>query len=149
MPAIQGSTLIMAGTLSEGLILSGIQVWFDPGPRLLTLESLRQTLCYDSGIPVAFLRQPVGPNEFYTSDQSEYSLDSCFDPYSGSPGEPKNNLVPWITARQWLAGGANFAVRADLAEIMGRLGPGVYTIHIRADKGNESFVVSNCSTYVN
>ena len=104
-------------------------------------------------------RVPLTTNEFTTT------YDPCPDPNDVAPGtpaphspteahqawrqaytasqstQPQTIIVPWITASRWTAKGVEFAVTADIGEILRRHGDGVYSLLIWGrDDGGRSLI---------
>ena len=132
-PTLSSGVFSMAGKLSGGFEVSGIQVWHHEPPRPVTLGQLDRTYCYTIGErPVAFLREPLAPGTHYVPGPDPFTWDACPSPYDVSRDSPRlepgfafpqrplsgSSQVTWITARSWLTSGANFDVEADLGNIM-------------------------------
>ena len=62
-----------------------VQVFYDPPPHPLTKGQVSRTYCYDSGLVVARLREPLTGGWYY--DEREYSKthSPSPDPYDVSP----------------------------------------------------------------
>ena len=60
---------------------------------------------------------------------------------------PETRTVPWITASAWVASDKSFEVRADINNILGQYGPGVYTIVVWARLMGDDNVVSEYSIF--
>lgn len=141
--------LILAASVHDGVVFEHdlnllIEIAYDPPVRPLNRGQLSRTYCYDSGTRVAALRpfSIEGLNRYVT----EYG--SCSDPYNVPVGAPyprtvrdahdyreeatKSELVsysvPYIEAAEWLVTEDSFSVRADISEVLGAYGPGVYTV---------------------
>ena len=158
MPSIDDGILSMSGTVRNGPILKGagdlsVQVYYDPLPHPLTKGQLARTYCYDNGTEVASLRRP-NPNWVDHEYEHLAGLYSCPDPYdvpaasrvphsfndamqvareyrdSLVPVTPRTVILPWITADRWDVGNQDFAVVADLRDLIGQHGPGVYSLRV-------------------
>lgn len=130
----------------------GAYVEYNELPTMLTLGQVARTYCYDSGVQVASLREPLSGGYNWTTDRFTTIHDPCPSPYdvprnSPAPRSPEDAhqlwkqayaasqsqrdatiTVPWITASRWVAGGAEFAVRADIGQILDLHGDGVYSL---------------------
>lgn len=177
LPEIDESgTLHLSATLRNGAILKskrdlGIQIFYDPPPQPLTRGQVSRTYCYGHGRQVASLREPLSGNRHWSSNSFTKEHDPCPDPRDVSPDAPParsldhaHNLwqeafnaaenrqpvkitVPWITASKWDVAMESFSVKADIAEVTKRHGPGVYTVSVCAEKDDESIVVSDYSIF--
>ena len=167
-PRLVGGWLTMSGRLSGGLDPQGVQVWFDQPPQPLTLGQLGATFAYGIGQqPAAFVRAPLPPRLEYTGSISQYSYEAGIDPYKVDPAAqppaptcsgqsceapPRSQAtailtmeVPWITAAHWEMEEGYFNVAADLAEHVERLGPGIYTVVLWAEKNGDPVDMTNYS----
>lgn len=177
LPSIDGNGFLsFAGWTRNGFGFRdrddlGVQVYYDPPPYPLTRGQLALTYCYSSGIQVATLRPPLTGNWFYTEHQFSKSQGQCPDPYNvpadtPGPSSPKaanaawqaaydasQNMPdqyvigPWITAASWRADGTDFAVTADLSGVVGRHGPGVYTITVWHQNIDGGVVISEYAIF--
>ena len=176
LPAISNEDLVLSGTLKNGAVVRteedlGVQIYYDPPPHSLTRGQLSRTYCYDGGILVASLRPPLTGGWFYDTHQFSQEFEPCPDPYDvsadtpppRSPNEanqhhreakamsevlpPETRTVPWITAGAWVASDKSFEVRADINNILGQFGPGVYTIVVWARLMGDDEVVSEYSIF--
>ena len=91
LPTLREGVLTLAGRTRNGARFDDagdltVQVFYDPPPHPLTRGQVSRTYCYDSGLPVAGLREPLSGGWFY--DEHEYSktYTPCPDPYDVSPG---------------------------------------------------------------
>ena len=175
-PAISNGTLIISGTLKNGAVVQneddlGIQIYYDSPPHPLTRGQLSRTYCYDGGLLAASLRPPLTGGWFYDTHRFSQQFEPCPDPYDvpadapppRSPDEanqhhreakamsevlpPETRTVPWITAGAWVASDKSFEVRADINNILGQFGPGVYTIVVWARLMGDDEVVSEYSIF--
>ncbi len=144
----------------------GVQIFYDPPPHSLTRGQISRTYCYDAGLPIASLREPLEDGRFYDEDQFTMEHEPCPDPYDvpADAAAPRSHdeanlfwqraynasqrnvvqlvTVPWITARQWRVSGTTFALRADLGHLLAKHGPGVYTVFLWGMLGGERTVIS-------
>lgn len=175
-PAISNGNLIISGTLKNGAVVQneddlGIQIYYDSPPHTLTRGQLSRTYCYDGGLLAASLRPPLTGGWFYDTHRFSQQFEPCPDPYDvpadapppRSPDEanqhhreakamsevlpPETRTVPWITASAWVASDKSFEVRADINNILGQYGPGVYTIVVWARLMGDDNVVSEYSIF--
>ena len=159
------------GATAQGEQDLGIQVFYDPPPYPLTRGQLARTYCYNNGVKVAALRPLLQPGWSYPTNQFiTVASSACPDPYDVSPeARPPQSadeahllyrsavlassaprppfIVPWITARTWHTSTMGFTVRADLSKVVGKYGPGVYTILVWARLMGEDNVVSEYSIF--
>ena len=174
LPALDNGILSLAGSTKNGISFSdrqdlGIQVYYDPPPYPLTRGQLARTYCYGNGIQVAALRPPLTGNWFYTDHQFSASQSQCPDPYdvpADTPGPGSHDAAhriaaearrmslpplavtgPWITALSWRADGTDFAVTADLSGVVGRHGPGVYTVAVWHQEVDGGVVISEYAIF--
>ena len=171
LPSIIGTVLSLSGRVKNGAQLKNpddlsVQIYYDPPPHLLTRGQLALTYCYDNGLPVAALRQPLHGRSYWGTDEFTYEYQPCPNPYGIPPNAPEPTshdeahefwqaayeasqrarqasiTVPWITASEWQAS-TDFSVTADI----GNLPAGVYTIVVWAMLGGEREVVSEYSIF--
>ena len=176
LPSLHDGELFLSGSVRNGARLDeprdlGIQIYYDPPPKPLTLGQLAYTYCYSSGLQAASLRPPLGGNQYYADNMFSTAVSSCIDPYdlpSDAPAptslqerrklkdaaraiaasqETPTIVVPWITAAEWNVNGQSFAVRAYLGDITQTYGNGVYTVLVWAILGGEAEVVSKYSIF--
>lgn len=161
-PLLSNGVLSFSGHTSGGLVVDGVQIWYDQSPHPLTLGQLGQTYAYNAGIPTAFIRPPASPNYYYSENEVKYTWQTQGpDPYLISPNTapPESNpfivaipppilnsaTVKWLDARQWNIVGSSFAVVVDLNPIVSQFGKGVYTVRIWAKFGTEEVELTNYS----
>ena len=130
---------------------------------------MARTYCYDSGVQVASLREPLSGGYNWTTDRFTTIHDPCPSPYdvprnSPAPRSPEDAhqlwkqayaasqsqrdatiTVPWSTASRWVAGGAEFAVRADIGQILDLHGDGVYSLVVWGKHLGQDVVISEYS----
>ncbi len=176
VPTIRDGVLGIAGRSKKGVRFTdstdlGIQVYYDPPPYALTRGQVSRTYCYDGGMPVAGLREPLSLGWFYDEHQIFDTYHPCPNPYhvdSSAPGpqsdeeahefwqrayyesekQPELTLtVPWVTASEWVASGDTFAVTADLNDVLNEHGDGVYTVVLWGIIGAEDLPISEYSVF--
>ena len=161
-PAIVDGVLVMAGQLTGGFSLIGIQVWYDPPPHTLELGQLDKTYCYDVGTPAAFIREPPRPGTFYSPGLERFTWDKWLNPYDVPPETPRvqpgfeatrsttigSSNVLWVTARSWMVSGGSFRAEAGLAEVLANHGAGVYTVLVWGNNGGEDVALTRYSIFV-
>ena len=123
------------------------------------------------GTPVAILREPPPQGRYYRGDETYEAVEFCQDPRDVAPDAPvpdsigeaedvqqevsdasrrgivRTVPIMHITASRWVADGNAFSVRANLAGLTNRHGPGVYTISILTELGGEDVLVSQYSIF--
>ena len=176
IPSIQSGALSMAGRAKNGVTFReawdfGVQIYYHQPTHTLTGGQVARTYCYDSGLPIASLREPLTGGWSYTEDEYSTSYRPCPDPYDVPPETPPPSShtealrywqeaynasqvsreitisVPWITALKWTAKGDTFSVRANLSDLIGEHGAGVYSLIIWGKIGGEDVVISQYSIF--
>ncbi len=176
LPAISNGVLSFSGTVKSGVRFSqeqdlSAQMNYDPPPHSLSRGQVARTYCYDNGRRVAGLRPPLAGSSYYTTHEFTTTYNPCPDPYDvqsdapapRSPSEahrawqkaynasqalqPQTITVPWVTASEWTASGTEFAVKADISEILDRYGDGVYSIMVWGELGGTDLVISEYSMF--
>ena len=166
MPAIQDAELSMAGYLNRGHEFHGRHplmalIVYDQEPRRLTKEHLAQTSCYSHGEIIAVLipPSPLLKDDFQhtaTVDQSQ-----CVDPYTvqrnEGQAESREEMVKlweeaqarserlratevsltFKKARELTAKEDFFTLSANVSDLLEEHGPGVYTMMLLADLGDD------------
>ena len=176
IPKIENGILAVSGEAKNGVTFNqdrdlGVQIYYDQPPHSLTRGQVARTYCVDSGTRVASLRPRLRGNSYYSEDEYTTSFRPCPDPYDISPeasapsspddaheywqaaydasqaiGE-RSVTVPWITARSWTADGVSFRATADIGEVLGEYGAGVYTILVWAPMDGERVIISEYSIF--
>ena len=174
LPAIEDGIITLSGIVKNGVVLKegadlGIQIHYDPPPHVLTRGQVSRTDCYDSGLRISALRQPLTGNWFYSTDEFTYSYEPCPNPYD-VPNDarpprshdeaafgiewnllpwriPKQIHNPWITASEWTVNGNEFSVKADISEILSKYGNGVYLLIAWGKIGFKDVVISEYSIF--
>ena len=149
----------------------GVQVYYDPPPARLTRGQVASTYCYDNGLRVAGLREPLTGNAYWTTSSYQETYEPCPSPYAVPADAPaprsaeeadrlwqqayaaskaaavRTIRVPWVTASHWVANGEQIAVRADIGDILESHGPGVYSIMVWGKYLGKDVVVSQHSIF--
>ena len=174
MPVIKNGVLSLSGAVKNGAKLTAsrdlsVQIYYDTSPQPLTRGQVSRTYCYDSGLPIASLREPLSGGWFYDDDAYTTSYKPCPDPYDvpadaraarshdeahqiwreayvASQNPQEQVIVPWITASAWTVG-STFTVKADLGDLLDRYGPGVYSVMVWGAIGRERAVISEYSIF--
>ena len=175
-PDIGNGRLSFSGRGENGLRFSGrqdlgMQLFYDQPPYTLTRGQVSRTYCYGLGLQIAAFRYPLTGRSFWSEDEFTKSYSPCPDPYDVPPDAPaprspeeahrfwerayeasqsqrrQTITIPWVTASEWIARGANFAVTADISSLLARYGPGVYTILLWGEIDGENVPVSEYSIF--
>ena len=149
----------------------GVQIYYDQPPHALTRGQVARTYCYDGGLRVASLREPLSGNSYWPEDEYSTTYSPCPDPYDVSPdaSAPRSHneasafweqayqasrnreeqilVVPWITSLDWSANGNLFSVAANISDILNEYGHGVYTIVVWGEIDGEDTVISEYSIF--
>ena len=174
LPTIDNGVISFAGQTRNGLEFGDrkdlrVQVYYDPPPYPLTRGQLARTSCVGIGIQVAILRSPLPSNRSYTEHQFSKGQSQCPDPYAvpaDTPGPGSHDAAhrvdreadsislpklqvsgPRITASSWRANGRDFAVTANFREVIDQHGPGVYTVEVWGNAGEEYVVISRYAIF--
>ena len=176
LPALENGLLLIEGKTKKGIGFRrprdlGVQVFYDPPPGTLTRGQLARTYCYNNGLQVAGLREPLSGGSYWPTDSFTKTEWLCPDPYDvpdtaagprtaneadrfwqeaymASQTKPSQTVtVPWVTAREWYVTSNSFSVRADLKKVLAKHGDGVYTVLIWAKSGGEDVVISQYSIF--
>ena len=176
IPAIVDGVLSFSGRTKHGLLFRssrdlGVQVYYDPPPFDLNQGQVARTYCYDNGLRVAGLREPLTGNAYWPTSSYEETYEPCPSPYDvptdvPAPRSPEeahrvwqeafdgSNMgtvrrirVPWVTASHWVAKGEQLAVRADIGQVLESHGPGVYSIIVWGKHLGDDLVVSQHSMF--
>jgi len=168
-PSLENGILTLEGQGANGVQFSkardlSAQIYYDPPAQTLTVGQLARTYCYNTGIAIASLREPLTAGRFWPTDEGTTTHTPCTDPYDvsqdASPprsaeeaqafwdtaantlSEPKTVTFQWITADSWEANGSTFSLRADLRQLLEKHGDGIYTVLVWGPvKGHSSEVV--------
>ena len=166
-PKIEDGILSLAGAAINGAMVSGrslgIQIYYDQPSYPLTRGQLHNTTCGNNGRIIASIREPPGPNSYYTTHAYSQSGTRCRDPYNvptdtppaSSYFDPKvGGTVPyqhnavWITAAQWASTATEFAVSANISNLLDQHGNGVYTIVVWAEISGDRTPISEYSIFI-
>ena len=152
----------------------GAQIFYDPLPYALTRGQLSRTYCYNNGVQIAALRPPLEPRWFYDDDFVTKSVNRapCPNPHEIGPNLPAPRspdeahefwqeaydasqtrvdrllTYPWITAKTWSIHDQDFAVSADITDLLLAHGTGVYTIVLWGEINGEDEPISEYSIFV-
>ena len=158
LPSIRNGQLAFSGLTLADFVYGGLQIWYDPLPQPLDTAQIRASYCYDSGVPVVFIRQPAPPGSFYTSDISNFSWSNCLDPRDVDPimpppkvsaaSEDEVGQIPWTDADIYNVQGQEFDILVDISHHVAQFRDGVYTVVIWGDRGDESVPLTNYSVFV-
>lgn len=177
LPNIRDGILSVEGTMKNGVTFNkdqdlSVQIYYDPPPRSLTRGQLSRTYCYTYGRPIASLRPPLRGNSFYSEDVFVKLYESCRDPYefpSEAPAPRSHDearrfwqeayaasqasemisvTLPWITASKWTANGGAFSISADIRDLLGRYGDGIYSLVVWGPLKGEDTIISEYSIFV-
>ena len=162
LPAITDGELVFAGRLKEGYAFVGAQsanvrIFYDPKPQTLTQGQLVHTSCYGLGEIIAHIAAP-SPMLLETAGLTKKVKEpGCTDPYQVNsraqrPHTQADMAKVWkerraeseqvtetltayqeMEARNMKMEGRNFAVTADVSDLLLEHGPGVYTLVLLAD----------------
>ena len=113
----------------------------------------------------------MGDVEFWNQKEFTATYSPCPDPYDVAPHAPAPNsqeealrlyeeayaatearvpqsiTVPWITAEEWVARGTAFSIEADVGDLLGEHGPGVYTALLWGEINGEDVPFSRYSIF--
>ena len=176
LPAFEGGILSFSGRARNGVRFNdtrdmGVYLYYDPPPHVLTRGQVARTYCYDWGREVASLREPLTGGWYYDTNEYTTTYELCPDPYRvPADAPPARSLaeadrlweeayqvsqtirrqgitLPWITASKWTARDDNFAVTADISQIIREHGAGVYTVIVWGVIDGEDVVISQYSMF--
>ena len=148
-----------------------VQIFYDPPPYPLTPGQLSGTYCYGSGLPVAYIREPLTGDWYYPEDSLRTTYSPCSSPYEVSqdvppPQSPSQANAHWraayianqsrneipvvmqaVTASSWRTGTSSFRITASLGKVLKKHGPGVYTVVLWGVVGVETEIISEYSIF--
>ena len=140
-------------------------------PTRLPRGQLSRTYCYDFGLPVAYLREPLTGGWSYPQDTLDTTYSPCSSPYDVSPDalapqsysqayahwqtaydanrSTKKSVVEMqgVTASGWRTGDSGFHVTASLGNVLKKHGPGVYTVVLWGVVGDDIETISQYSIF--
>ena len=178
LPTITSGILTIKGKTINGATQQAIRdmtvsIYYDPPPYELTRGQLARTYCYDSGLNVASLREPLTGGWTWTNLSHTTTDQPCPNPYDVDPDarppmsvQQADNFwwqayrasiavrfrtvtVPWITADRWTLSGDHFEIRANIASVLNKHGPGVYSLIVWGKADGEDFILSEYSLFHN
>ena len=171
LPSIDNRHLSLSGHVRNGAALYGttdlgVDMYFDPPPHPLTVGQVIRANCYDNGLLVASLRPPTTAETEYIDDELVVSYKQCPNPHDvpadshvpRSAEEASDLLdrvaaasttvtVPWVTASEWRVDDGEFAVVADIGNVLDKYGDGVYRIVVWALIDDEAAIISEYSIF--
>ena len=176
MPSISNDILSLSGTTKNGVTFRepgdlGVQIFYDPPPHELAVGQVARTYCYDNGRQLAALREPLTGGYYWTTDAFTYTYKPCPNPndvpadtpapgsadeahqvwqqaYNASQSRVAQTItLPWITASEWTASGASFAVRANISDLLRQRGSGVYSVTVWGTIDGVRAVISEYSIF--
>ena len=176
LPTIERSRITLEGRVKNGARfghgdLISVVISYDPPPHSLTRGQLTSTYCYDSGRPIAYLREPLPGGWYYPDDEKISTYRPCPDPYevpsdAEAPASHEEAHEHWerayslsqsvidvpiimdaITATKWRVNGGGFSITADLRDVLDAHGPGVYTVVLWGTLDGESEMISIYSIF--
>ena len=169
-PHIEDNVLQLRGRLKNGAEVNepqdlAVQVWYDPPPRPVTVGQAARTYCVDPGRQVAELEplpagrtavrwKPMQADHVFCTSPRDFSHDvpppvnnqEALDLWRVAKSQrPERQTlpVPWLPASTWKTDAMDFAVVADLTEVLAEHGPGVYSVAVRAMINGASIMVSD------
>ena len=98
LPVIEDGVLRISGRTKNGARFNedrdlGIQIFYDQPPHLLTRGQVTRTYCYDSGLQIAALREPLTGGWFWDEDEFTMSYKPCPNPYDVPVDAPGPTLT--------------------------------------------------------
>ena len=172
-PDIDRGILSFRGRIRSPFSFHSVSIWYHQSPHPLTLGQLDLTYSYTAGQqPAAFIYEPPGTGYYYRPEQLQprsYSWTQGLDPYIIDPDQERtkipplhgirlptirtpqgiqSDLVPVVVADEWDISGDTFQIKADLSRVLKDLGPGVYTVYIFGQRGNDKPPLTNYSVFV-
>ena len=177
LPTLEDGVLTLSGTLKNGTSFESkddvaIMVFYDRAPHPLSIGQVSRTYCYDNGLLIAALVEPMSYGDYLENEYEETPYyDACPDPYEFPPGAPApgslfealnfwqeaydaSQTIPtdpftvrWITASKWAFQRKAFSVKADMGELVAKHGPGVYSVMLWGTVDGEPRVISQYSMY--
>ncbi len=176
LPSISNGTLTLTGSLKNGGRLRnvrdlGVQIHYAPPPGPLTPGQVARSYCYDNGLQVASLREPLPFGSYWTENRFTTTYSPCPDPADvPSSAQPANSptqanrlwkeaydrsnsmvdssiVVPWITSEKFEVNSYDFAVEADISDVLLEHGNGVYSIVVWGILGGKQSVMSKYSIF--
>lgn len=176
LPSIRNGVLAFQGhvygdaEVEDGRGVS-VYVNYDPPPRRLTLGQVSRTYCYDNGRRVASVYPPLEEGWHRSDDEYESEYSPCPDPYDlpaelAPPESPREAHDFWqhaydasedresigitvriIDALSWTMSNNQFSVEADISDVLGEYGAGVYTVLLGGEVDGEWIWISQYSIF--
>ena len=172
-PKIENGVLYLSGTTKRhvqfgALDALGVDLYYDPPPHQLTAGQLARGACFFAGRTIAFLLPPTNVGYYQSDDPLTHTYDTCKPPremraevpvpksvdqasrfYSAARElwRPFADTVPQIRATEWTASGKQFAVRADIGDLLEEHGAGVYTVVVWNYLPDSDLLVSQYSIF--
>ena len=154
LPKIENDSLIISGSTKYDVRFDaadqlGIEVLYDPPPDPLSIGQLSRGACYYGSLPIAILIPPRNVGIYQSESPVEYDYVRCTAAREISPDTPapqsigeardvyaasmdtyevSTNTTPQIRSSHWVASGNQFAVSADIGNLLEEHGAGVYTV---------------------
>ena len=147
-PEIVLGQLEFSGKTVKGFRYKSAQVWFDALPTPLEAAQIRTTYCYDSGTPIAFIRESAPLGAFYQEDSVEFTWTTCRRPGVTTSPPDQSGRLPWVDATVHRDQGDFFDVRVDISDYLAQYGRGVYTIIVWGDRDGSTVPLTNYSIFV-
>ena len=162
LPVIEDGMLELAGALTTGHAFTGqipliALIVYDPAPRRLSAGQLARTYCYGHGESIGVFVPPSRLLRDEFEFTQIYEEPECIDPYDvqRSAAEPESQVesarmfqeskarservketeltLRFRKAEELSTDGREFSLRADMSEILGEYGPGVYMVVLIAE----------------
>ena len=172
-PGIQDGVLAISGQVRNGaevheLLDVGVQLFYDPPPKPLSLGQLARTFCGDSSLLLAELRPPPPEGSEYQHADFQALQNLCPSPYDipadvPLPQSAAESIALWwaaqdavrsetvtakfITSSKWDVGDDRFDLEADVSDVLQDHGPGVYTVQVWARLDGEMEVISRYAIF--
>ena len=176
LPAFDGDRFTLEGMTKNGARfgigdLVHVQVFFDPPPYPLAGGQLSRTYCYSNGLPIAYVREPLSGEWFYSEDSLSTHFTTCPNPYDVPPDAfaPRSHreahqhweqayrasqslgelpaVMRAVTASRWRANRGEFKITADFGNVLAKHGPGVYTVVLWGEVNGDNEVISEYSIF--
>ena len=179
LPKIEGSLLRFSGRVKSGVRLNraedlAVDVWYDPPPQPLTEGQLLRVNAYDYGMIAGSLRQPPSEGYQWTENRGSTVVERLTQPedipanapaprdfderqevmqrayYANEKPRRLEVTYPLVTCQEWRVSRDGFSVAADMGEIVGAKGAGVYTLALWAplERRDGRLIISRYSMFV-
>ena len=173
LPAIENGLVALSGRVYNGARLKavldlGVQFFYDPPPKPLTLGQLARTFCGNSSLLLAELRPPPPEGREYEHADFQALQNLCPSPYDipadvPLPQSAAESIALWraaqdavrsetvtaqfITSSKWDVGDDRFDLEADVSDVLQDHGPGVYTVQVWARLDGEMEIISRYAIF--